>query len=702
MSENETAADHLPKILPHHLTHLRASGLSDATIKAAGLYSETKPEALAALLGWRKPTKGLAPAIVFPFVAADGRNGCSRVRPDTPRKIAGKPVKYESPRGQPNQVYIPPGGGRVLDDATVELLITEGEKKSLCSTQYGFACLGLVGVYGWKEKKGEHLLPELERVAWKGRKVFVVFDSDIGRKPDVQLAEARLAKHLSDRGAVVRCVRLPDGSAGDDGQPVKVGLDDFLLAHGPAEFRKLLDTAVEPEPLEGADTKARADSIEPASTGAAFLSEHESDGVPRLRFWRGSFHLWHAGRYVELEPSEIQAELIRSINRDYIFLTTGIVGNVLAQVKAQAALPSRWEPPRWLDTPTVPWPAAEVLATRGELVHLTTLIAGREPFAIPATPLYFNQSSLDYDFAPDAPRPELWLGFLDQLFLDDSESITTLAEWFGYTLTGDTSQQKIMMLIGPPRAGKGVVARVLTRLIGPANVCGPTLASLESHFGLSPLLGKSLAIIGDARLSSKADQCKIVERLLSISGEDSLSVDRKFREPVTGKIPARLMLISNELPRLAESSGSLANRMIILRLTRSFLGGEDTELTAKLCGELPGILLWAVAGWQRLRERGHFVQPESGRELAETMGDLASPIAMFVRECCIVGPQYSAAVDDVYAAWREWCEANGRDRPGTKQSFGRDLRAALPMLRDSRRGDGNVRYRQYEGIAITS
>ena len=92
-------------------------------------------------------------------------------------------------------------------------------------------------------------------------------------------------------------------------------------------------------------------------------------------------------------------------------------------------------------------------------------------------------------------------------------------------------------------------------------------------------------------------------------------------------------------------------------------------------------MLWAIAGWQRLRERGHFVQPEAGRELAGEMKDLSSPVGAFLRECCVVGPAYQAAVKDVYAAWCDWCKANGRDHPGTAATFGRDLRSAVPELK---------------------
>ena len=83
---------------------------------------------------------------------------------------------------------------------------------------------------------------------------------------------------------------------------------------------------------------------------------------------------------------------------------------------------------------------------------------------------------------------------------------------------------------------------------------GPTLASLGTNFGLSPLLGKPLAIISDARLGDTPTHT-VVERLLSITGEDMLTVDRKFRDPWSGKLPTRFVVLSNELPRFKDSSG---------------------------------------------------------------------------------------------------------------------------------------------------
>lgn len=689
---------HIPGLLPHHYRELRASGLSEETIRAAGIHSETTYTVLASLLDWRKVPKRLAPAIVFPFKNALGQNGYSRIKPDNPRTLGGRVVKYESPRGQGNQVYFPPSVTATLEEPATPLYVTEGEKKSLKATQDGFPCIGLVGVYGWKDGRSERLLPGLERITWKGRSAVIVFDSDAADKAEIQVAEARLAKHLQDRGANVRILRLPPAADG-----AKQGLDDYLVAHGAAAFADLVRTeAAEPGTLDepSASTLLSATSLEPAQEAKAYLERHKTDGKYRLRFWMGTWWYWRGGCYREIEASEVSARLVQSINQNYERLTTGILGNVVMQLKAQSILGSHITPPAWLDEPPRGWPAADLLATRRELVYLPALVAG-EPHSVPATPKYFSTSALDYDFDIEAPPPKLWLDFLaSELWPDDPASVETLQEWSGYLLTGDTRQQKMLLLIGPPRSGKGTIARILTDMLGRANVSGPTLASLEGNFGLAPLLGKSAAIISDARLSGKTDQSKIVERLLAISGEDPLDAERKFKEPISGKIPARITIISNELPRFAETSGALANRMIVLRLTNSWLGRENTTLTDQLRRELPGILLWAIEGWRRLRERGHFVQPPSGDELFREMRDLTSPVSMFLRERCEVGAACEAVVDDVYASWCDWCKANGRDHYGTKQTFGRDLRAAVPTLAVGQHRDGSERLRFYVGLRL--
>jgi putative DNA primase/helicase len=270
------------------------------------------------------------------------------------------------------------------------------------------------------------------------------------------------------------------------------------------------------------------------------------------------------------------------------------------------------------------------------------------------------------------------------------------------TTTPDTTQQKIFLLVGPRRSGKGTIARVLTAMLGRENVAGPTLYSLTQNFGLASLIGKPLAIISDARLSGRSDASIVVERLLAISGEDTLSVPRKYREDWTGQLPTRLLVLTNELPRLSDASGALASRFVILVMTRSFYGKEDHGLTGKLVTELPSILNWAIDGRDRLTKRGHFIQPTSAQQAAGELADLASPIGAFVRDRCSVGPEYAVDTGAIYKAWVIWCRQQNREHPGTKQAFGRDLRAAVPGLTITQPRDAKThkQLRSYQGIGL--
>ncbi len=134
------------------------------------------------------------------------------------------------------------------------------------------------------------------------------------------------------------------------------------------------------------------------------------------------------------------------------------------------------------------------------------------------------------------------------------------------------------------------------------------------------------------------------------SAVSTLTVDRKHLPSVTMRLPVRFMFLTNELPRLSDASGALAGRFVVLTLGKTFYGREDIGLTDRLLRELPGILLWALEGWLRLRQRGRFVQPSSMEDAIRNMEDLSSPVGAFVRERCDVGAGLRVWVDDLYNA----------------------------------------------------
>ena len=157
------------------------------------------------------------------------------------------------------------------------------------------------------------------------------------------------------------------------------------------------------------------------------------------------------------------------------------------------------------------------------------------------------------------------------------------------------------------------------------------------------------------------------------------------------------MVLTNEVPRFTDASGALASRFIVLVLVNSFLEHEDPGLTDALLAEAPGIFNWSLDGLDRLNARGYFDMPDSSKAALQRLQDLASPVCAFVRDRRQVGPAQAIGKDDLFAAWKDWCIGEGKDRAGTKAVFYRDLHAAYPGLTESKlRADGS-RQRIYRG-----
>lgn len=353
----------------------------------------------------------------------------------------------------------------------------------------------------------------------------------------------------------------------------------------------------------------------------------------------------------------------------------------------------------WLDGREEPNPKYLISFQNG-LLNLEEWLENPSSGLIPHTPFLLNVNALDFNFDPHAPEPQEWQKFLSDIWSEDLESIHTLQEWMGYLLTQDTRLHKILLIVGPPRSGKGTIGRIMHELLGDFNVAGPTLSSLGGEFGLQPLLNKLLATISDARLNGKGNNSLIIERLLSISGEDPLTINRKFLPSVTAQLPTRIMMMSNELPDMRDASGALAKRYIVLTLQKSWLGKEDTGLFYRLRAELPGILLWALKGLARLQERGKFRQPASSAQTIEDLEAMTSPIKAFISERCEIKPQASVAVPVLFDAWRNWCAATGYPHAGNVQSFGKNLRAAFSEIEMTRPQEDLTRGRYYKGIRL--
>ncbi len=615
-------------------------------------------------------------------------------------------------KGLPRVLYRLPEIIAAETDAWI--FVVEGEKDADNLAKHDLVATTNSGGAGkWKILSDDSALHD--------RKVVVIPDKDVPGSRHARDVCLRIRNKVRD----LRYLELPG-----DGKDVTDWLDAGGIRDQLLDFVQSAPTweQLDPEPdiLTGEDTEEAEETFvklgdrDPKSdrivlslkrtlpTAEAFVRDFYThpDGCTLVSY-AGMLMEWDRNCYREVEDQtvkkKLQPWLHKALRYQYHRRTgqlilvdfesnPGTVTSALESTRTFTHLPMTTTVPTWLVEAKGLSNPQELLPCRSLNLHIPTGKIYR------ATPTLFTTNALDFDYNPQASEPSEWLTFLDALWPEDPESIALLQEWFGYCLTADTSQHKMLLLVGPRRSGKGTIGRILTKLIGSSNVAGPTTGSLAGTFGLQPLIGKSLAIVSDARFTGQ-DIGTVVERLLCISGEDTLTIDRKHKESVTLKLNSRFMLLTNELPRLTDASNALAGRFMVLEINQSWFGREDLGLLGRLEQELPGILLWALQGWVRLREQRRFIQPTASQDAISELEDLCSPVSAFVKQRCLVGREHRVYLDDLYSAWQAWCQSEGRNIVTTKQTFGRDLLAAVPGIKKHRNHTpGGGRF--YTGIAL--
>jgi putative DNA primase/helicase len=416
---------------------------------------------------------------------------------------------------------------------------------------------------------------------------------------------------------------------------------------------------------EGDDTPHLSPPGQPMKVAREILAARERP----LRWWQGAYYE-HLGRHWAETSDDMIKKWIYSVTEDATFSAADGKGGI--EVK------------KWSPTAGKVTNIHEALS-RGVVQHEhepVIAMAMENGVLDPATrtlsehdPERFNLSSLPFSYDPEAECPQ-WLDFLESTLPGDRQAHETIAEWMGYVLSGRTDLHKIGVLVGPPRCGKGTISRVLKAMVGRDGWAAPTLARLGSEFGMASLIGRGLAVMGDVRWTSK-HVIDAVPIMLGISGEDGFSIPRKHVGDWIGKLPTRLMLMSNDAPVFTDASGALAGRMVYVAFHRSFLGSEDLTLEGRLMGELPGILNWALDGLDRVVKLGTFTQSAGSMELAAEVDRDSSPVKAWVDDRCVIDLTAEMSLESLLSSYRDWLTAENMSLSPSLNRLSRDLRSAF-------------------------
>jgi putative DNA primase/helicase len=264
---------------------------------------------------------------------------------------------------------------------------------------------------------------------------------------------------------------------------------------------------------------------------------------------------------------------------------------------------------------------------------------------------------IDYDGGTACP---LWLRFLDRVTGSDGELMRFLQKAVGYSLTGSTREQCLLILYGNGANGKSTFLNIVLAL----------LADYGKQTGTETLLVKrgdqipnDVARLAGARFVSAVETesgRRLAEGLVKqLTGGDRMTARFLHHEFFEFDPTFKLWLAVNHKPRIVGTDHAIWRRIRLIPFNVTIPDAErDPDLADKLKTELPGILVWAVQGCQMWQDNG-LKPPAAVTKTTAAYREENDPLAEFLDDRCAVEPGAEVGKSELYKAFKGWVEAAG-------------------------------------------
>ena len=290
-------------------------------------------------------------------------------------------------------------------------------------------------------------------------------------------------------------------------------------------------------------------------------------------------------------------------------------------------------------------------------IHLSNGTLMLDGSFIPGKP-EIVRSRLPVAYKPDAPKPALWISFLDGLLYP--EDIVTLQEFIGYCLIPCNKGQRMMVVKGKGGEGKSQIGAVLGAMFGSNMKDGSIGKISENRFARADLEHILLCVDDDMRMEALR-QTNYVKSIVTAQGK--MDLERKGKQSYQGWMFARLLAFSNgDLQALYDRSDGFYRRQLVLTTKEKPAGRiDDPDLAEKMKVEVEGIFLWAFEGLQRLvRNNFKFTESQSTKENRETVKRDNNNVYDFLESDGYIRLKADMSISskELYAIYRMWCDEN--------------------------------------------
>ena len=268
---------------------------------------------------------------------------------------------------------------------------------------------------------------------------------------------------------------------------------------------------------------------------------------------------------------------------------------------------------------------------------------------------------VDYD--PSA-RSELWERFLRESTGGDDDLIAFLQRAVGYTLTGDTREEKLFFVHGPTNSGKSTFLEALKATLGEYSMTADFETFLARSFVGGPR--PDIARLAGARfvVSIEVDEGKkLAEGLVKqITGGDTISARFLYREEFEFRPQFKLWLAANHAPEVKHDDDAMWRRILKLPFELTVPKEKrDPKLKATLADPAQSgaaILAWAVQGCLEWQRQGLAV-PFRVELATEEYRRKQDPLAGFVASYCVLGDELWAPAGALRRIYEQWSKEAG-------------------------------------------
>ncbi len=387
-----------------------------------------------------------------------------------------------------------------------------------------------------------------------------------------------------------------------------------------------------------------------------------------LIFAHETFFRYQSGYYRAVEEPEIRQEMMEVLGHDS---RSFLIGDGVQLLKDKCFVRGEeLDPPGFLNLENC------ILDTS----QLKTLDHSPDSLCTVRVPISLDENA----------KCPLWEQTLNEI-LPDPELQSLMREIFAYSLTADTSLQKGFLWLGHGSNGKSLVASVLEAMVGVENVSSVPLHEFGSRFQLSAIQGKLVNLCSEIEKRGAISD-GVIKAVIT---GDPILLERKFYNPTKMRPYCKLIVLSNDFPTNNDGSHGFFRRWLVLPFQTHFDEDSQDKTLAKriISEELPGVLLWALEGLARLKERKRFTEPQVCKDKLLEFRKVSDPILSFRDDCLILRPDdhTNGPLDDhapdIYRKYSEWCIEVGHHRLSRQKFYVSLERVTKIKRRHTRHGD---------------